>query len=123
MRVPLSWLRDFAPIPGTPAEVAEALDDLGLVVDALEQPGAEVQGVITAKVLAVSDHPNADRLTLVDVDQGMPPHAWCAAPATSSRVTWFPTRQLERRSPAGSHSSAARSAARCRRGCSVPPPS
>ncbi len=70
MRVPLSWLRDFAPIPGTPAEVAEALDDLGLVVDALEQPGAEVQGVITAKVLAVSDHPNADRLTLVDIDQG-----------------------------------------------------
>ena len=33
MRVPLSWLRDFAPFVGEPAELAAALDDLGLVVE------------------------------------------------------------------------------------------
>ncbi|MEZ5169742.1 MAG: phenylalanine--tRNA ligase subunit beta [Acidimicrobiia bacterium] len=70
MRVPLSWLREFADIPGAPADIAAALDDLGLVVDALEQPGNDITGVVTATVLDVVDHPNADRLTLVDVDRG-----------------------------------------------------
>ncbi len=70
MRVPLSWLREFAPVPEDPAEVAAALDQLGLVVEALERPGAEIEGVVVARVLGVRPHPNADRLTLVDVDHG-----------------------------------------------------
>ncbi len=71
MRVPLSWLREFAPVLDDPSEVAAALDQLGLVVEALEQPGRGIEGVIVARVLDVRAHPNADRLTLVDVDRGV----------------------------------------------------
>lgn len=70
MRVPLSWIREFAPIPGTPGEVADLLNGLGLIVDAVEQPGREISGVVVARVLEVLEHPNADKLTLVDVDAG-----------------------------------------------------
>lgn len=70
MRAPLSWIRELAPVPGTPAEIAEALDHLGLVVEALEEPGRDVVGVVVAKVLEVRPHPGADKLTLVDVEHG-----------------------------------------------------
>lgn len=70
MRVPLSWIRDFVPVEGSAAELAESLNNLGLVVEGIDEPGREVQGVVVAKVLAVSDHPDADKLTLVDVDAG-----------------------------------------------------
>jgi phenylalanyl-tRNA synthetase beta chain len=70
MRAPLSWLRDFAPIEGEPAELAAALDSLGLVVDSVTQVGRGLDGVIVAQVLATRPHPDADRVQLVDVDAG-----------------------------------------------------
>lgn len=70
MRVPLSWLRELAPIPGAPGEIAEVLDGLGLVVERLEEPGKEVRGVVAARVLEVTAHPDADKLTLVDIEAG-----------------------------------------------------
>ena len=42
MRVPLSWLRDFAPFEGEPAELAASLDDLGLVVEAIEPISVQI---------------------------------------------------------------------------------
>lgn len=70
MRAPLSWIREFAPIPGSTSEIADALNSIGLVVEGIHEPGREIGGVIVAKVLAVTDHPDADKLTLVDVDNG-----------------------------------------------------
>ena len=70
MRVPLSWIREFAPVEGSAADVADALNEIGLIVDAVELPGREIGGVVAARVLGVVDHPNADKLTLVDVDTG-----------------------------------------------------
>ncbi len=70
MRAPRSWIRDFTPIDAPVAEIAGALSDLGLEVEAVEQPGVEITGVIAAKILAVLPHPNADKLQLADVDFG-----------------------------------------------------
>lgn len=70
MRVPLSWIRDFAPIDASPRAVADALNEAGLIVDAVDVPGRDVIGVVAARVLGVEDHPGADNLTLVDIDQG-----------------------------------------------------
>ena len=70
MRVSLSWLRDFAPIEHDPADVATALDDLGLVVEAMERLGEDFAGVVVARVLETRPHPNADKLQLVEVDAG-----------------------------------------------------
>jgi phenylalanyl-tRNA synthetase beta chain len=70
VKAPLSWLRDFAPIEGSPVELADRLNGIGLIVEGLAAPGRDIAGVRTVKVLAVEKHPDADRLALVDVDPG-----------------------------------------------------
>ncbi len=70
MRAPLSWIREFAPIEAEPSAIAEALDRLGLEVEAIETPGREIVGVRVARALEVRKHPNADKLSLVEVDYG-----------------------------------------------------
>jgi phenylalanyl-tRNA synthetase beta chain len=70
VKVPLSWLRDFAPIDTRPAELADVLNRIGLIVEAIIEPGREIGGVRTVRVLAVEPHPNADKLVLVDIDPG-----------------------------------------------------
>ena len=70
MRVPLSWLRDFAPIVAGADEIAATLDDLGLIVDSVETIGGGLDGVVVARVHAIRPHPDADKVRLVDVDDG-----------------------------------------------------
>lgn len=70
MRAPLSWIRDFTPVDAPVADIVSALNQLGLEVEGVEQPGADISGVVAARVLAVVRHPNADKLSLVDVTTG-----------------------------------------------------
>lgn len=70
MKAPLSWLRDFAPIEGTTADLADVLNRIGLIVEGISEPAREVGGVVTVQVGAVEKHPNADKLVLVDIDTG-----------------------------------------------------
>ena len=46
MRAPLSWIRDFTPVEAPPAEIADALNQLGLEVEAIDEPGREINGVV-----------------------------------------------------------------------------
>lgn len=71
MRAPLSWIRDFTPLPDDVAAITDALNQLGLEVEGVEQPGAEINGVVVARVLEVHPHPDADKLRLVDVEFGV----------------------------------------------------
>jgi phenylalanyl-tRNA synthetase beta chain len=70
MRVPLSWLRDFAPIEADPADLGATLDDLGLVVESIERVGEGLEGVVVARVLAIDAIPSADLIQRVTVDAG-----------------------------------------------------
>src|SRR2546421_8734619 len=70
MRAPLSWIREFTPVEASTDELVAALNQVGLEVEGVEEPGRDVRGVIAARVLDVVKHPNADKLTLVDVDFG-----------------------------------------------------
>src|SRR3984957_20331066 len=57
MRVPISWLREYAPIP-EPYDALEAgrrLTAAGLEVEAVEQVGHDVLGVIVAQVLTIEE--------------------------------------------------------------------
>jgi len=67
---PLSWIREFTPLVAEPAAIADALDNLGLEVEGVDAPGAEILGVKAARTLEVTKHPNADKLSLVEVDTG-----------------------------------------------------
>lgn len=70
MRAPLSWIREFAAIDAAPRDVAEALDQLGIEVEAVDEPGREIRGVVAARIIEVVPHPDADKLQLADVDYG-----------------------------------------------------
>ncbi len=78
MRIPLSWLNDYVNIRDIPiAELRSRLDLAGLEVETIEAigyPEAELpwepDKVLTAEVVAVRPHPDADRLVLAEVDYG-----------------------------------------------------
>ncbi len=70
MRVPLSWLRDFAPLVGDPAGLSATLDDLGLVVEEVEVVGEGLDDVVVARVESVAAIEGADKIRLVTVDDG-----------------------------------------------------
>lgn len=72
MRVPLSWLRDFAPFDGDAAELATALDDLGLVVEETQYVGRGLEHVVLARVLEIATIAGADKIRRVVVDGGDP---------------------------------------------------
>jgi phenylalanyl-tRNA synthetase beta chain len=70
MRAPLSWIRDFTPVEASVGDIADALNQLGLEVEAIEEPGREIGGVVVARIVEVMPHPDADRIRLADVDAG-----------------------------------------------------
>jgi phenylalanyl-tRNA synthetase beta chain len=73
VRAPLSWLRDFAPFPDDVGAVRAALDDLGLVVEAIEHVGEGLGDVVVARVLKKEAIKGADKIQLVTVDAGGDP--------------------------------------------------
>ncbi len=73
MRVPLSWLRDFAPFGDDVAALAATLDDLGLVVEAIEVVGEGLADVVVARVVEVGPIDGADKIRRVVVDDGSAP--------------------------------------------------
>ena len=82
MRVPLSWLRDFAPFDLDPRELGRTFDDLGMVVEGIERIGEGIDDVVVARVLDVRPHPDADRVRITEVDtgDGGPLQVVCGAP-------------------------------------------
>jgi phenylalanyl-tRNA synthetase beta chain len=70
MLVPLNWLRDFVDHDLTAQDLADLLTNSGLEVDGVIDRFTGLKKVISAKVVAVEPHPNADRLRLATVDCG-----------------------------------------------------
>ena len=71
MKVLLSWLREFAPgIDGDPAVLSDVLSALGLTVEEMTVTGSMPDGVVLGRVLELRPHPDADRIQLVEVDDG-----------------------------------------------------
>jgi len=70
VRAPLSWLRDFAPFGDDARALAATLDDLGLVVEGIEQVGEGLDEVVVAEVKEIAAIAGADRVRRVVVDAG-----------------------------------------------------
>ncbi len=69
MKVGLKWLQEFVTVDVPVEKLTELFDTSGTKVEEVFRP-AEVRGVVVAEVLDITDHPNADNLTLVDVKTG-----------------------------------------------------
>src|SRR5262245_23050046 len=87
MKIPLSWLRDYVELTLPPAQLIERLTLAGLEVASTRVIGVPIPDgvrvkpedrgpvwerdkIVTAKVLKVEKHPNADKLLLVTLDYG-----------------------------------------------------
>jgi phenylalanyl-tRNA synthetase beta chain len=70
VRVPLSWLADHVDVDVPAATLAERLTFAGIEIETIHRVGDDLAGILTARVLEVTPHPDADRLVLVRVDAG-----------------------------------------------------
>ncbi len=90
MKVTWSWLSDWVDLSGTPEELAHALAMRGFPVQSLTRGKSLDPAILVGEVLAVERHPNADRLSLCQVDIGSPARLSivCGAPnvAAGQRV-------------------------------------
>src|SRR3954451_10601967 len=86
MRVPISWLREYAPIELPLDELATKLSIAAAEIEGIERIGVaggngNLELFRVARVLEADKHPNADRLQLcqVDVGEGEPRQIVCGA--------------------------------------------
>ncbi len=71
MKISLEWLSEFVDLTGLSVEqIVHELTMSGLEVEDVEKTGAKFTNIITAQIKSIKQHPNADKLHLVDVDLG-----------------------------------------------------
>jgi len=70
MKFSVNWLREFVDLPKNPEEIAELLTRAGIETKNIETRGARIDNVVVSQITASSRHPNADRLTVCEVDDG-----------------------------------------------------
>lgn len=70
MRASLNWLREFVNIDMEVSRLADLLTVSGLEVEDIEEVGRGLSHVISARVISVKKHPEADRLFICNVDTG-----------------------------------------------------
>src|SRR5437660_7203204 len=70
MKFSVNWLGEFVDLPKTPEEIADLLTRAGVETENIETRDAKIGNVIVSQITASSRHPNADRLTVCEVDDG-----------------------------------------------------
>ncbi len=70
MKVSLNWLRDYVDVSIDLQQLVEGLTMLGLEVEGVQEYGRGLEHILSAKILDVRQHPNADRLKVCIVDVG-----------------------------------------------------
>jgi len=86
MKFSVNWLREFVDLPKNPEEIAEVLTRAGIETKNIEMHDAKVEQVIVSQITASSRHPNADRLTVCEVDDGSGAKRQIVCGATNYKV-------------------------------------
>src|SRR6202035_2525700 len=86
MKFSVNWLREFIDLPKNAEEIAELLTRAGVETENIETRGAKIDKVIVSQVIASSRHPNADRLTVCEVDDGSGTKRQIVCGATNYKV-------------------------------------
>jgi len=68
MKFTLSWLKEHLETDATLGEITEALTDIGLEVEGVEDPAERLGAFTIARVIEARQHPDADRLRLCRVE-------------------------------------------------------
>jgi phenylalanyl-tRNA synthetase beta chain len=86
MKFSVNWLREFVDLPKNPEEVAELLTRAGIETKKIETRGANIENVVVSQITASSRHPNADRLTVCEADDGSGTKRQIVCGATNYKV-------------------------------------
>src|SRR5262249_7669830 len=86
MKFSINWLREFVDLPKNSEEIAELLTRAGIETKNIEKHGANVDKVIVSQITASSRHPNADRLSVCEVDDGSGTKRQIVCGATNYKV-------------------------------------
>ena len=86
MKFSVNWLREFVDLPERPEEIADLLTRAGVETENIETHGANVDRVIVAQITGSSLHPNADRLSVCEVDDGSGTKRQIVCGATNYKV-------------------------------------
>ena len=88
MKFTLSWLREHLETQASVDDICEALTDLGLEVEAVQNPGDVLKDFTLGLVNSCEKHPDADRLTVcqVETDRGLK-QIICGAPNARAGIT------------------------------------
>jgi phenylalanyl-tRNA synthetase beta chain len=86
MKFSVNWLREFVDLPEKPDEIAELLTRAGIEIKKIETRSANIDKVIVSQITASSRHPNADRLTVCQVDDGSGTKRQIVCGATNYKV-------------------------------------
>jgi phenylalanyl-tRNA synthetase beta chain len=86
MKFSSNWLREFVDLPKNPEEIAELLTRAGIETKNIETRGANVDKVVVSQITASSRHPNADRLTVCEVDDASGTKRQIVCGATNYKV-------------------------------------
>jgi phenylalanyl-tRNA synthetase beta chain len=86
MKFSVNWLREFVDLPKNPEEIADLLTRAGVETKGIETRGAKIDNVIVSQVTASSRHPNADRLSVCEVDDGSGTKRQIVCGATNYKV-------------------------------------
>jgi phenylalanyl-tRNA synthetase beta chain len=70
MRASLSWLKEYVAIEMSIDRLVESLTMIGLEVDSVTDRYDYLDNVVVGRILEVTPHPKADKLSLCDVDIG-----------------------------------------------------
>lgn len=68
MKIPYKWLLEYVDIDKDIREVADALTLSGSKVEEIIENGKEIDRVVTAKLIKLEKHPDADKLQICQVD-------------------------------------------------------
>lgn len=82
MKFTLSWLKEHLDTSASLDDIVETLTRIGLEVEHMHDPAAQLKDFTIAKVIEAKPHPNADRLRvcMVDTGAGAPVQVVCGAP-------------------------------------------
>ncbi|MBE5734277.1 MAG: phenylalanine--tRNA ligase subunit beta [Clostridiales bacterium] len=70
MKAPLSWLKDYVDIDCTAEQLKDKLFSCGFEVEDMVYVAKHIDKIVTCKILSIEKHPNADKLSVTQVDAG-----------------------------------------------------
>lgn len=70
MKISYNWLKRFIDLKLSPEELKDKMTFGGIEVEAIEELGGDLKQIKIAQVVKTSKHPNADKLTICQVDDG-----------------------------------------------------